>query len=85
VRGILRALDASDIKKPELWNSELHGDERDQLGVFAKFVPPTVANGKVYVATFQREIVEDYELVTPGTGEIVQPDTRAGLVIYGLH
>jgi len=32
----------------ELWDSKLNGT-RDDLGNLAKFVPPTVANGKVYV------------------------------------
>jgi hypothetical protein len=84
VRGQLRALDASDVSKPELWNSENTGDENDRVGMFAKFVPPTVANGKVYVATFQREGGGDQE-VTTGTGQTVEPETRAALVIYGLR
>ncbi|MBL8192022.1 MAG: hypothetical protein JNK38_28685 [Acidobacteria bacterium] len=50
VPGVLRAIDASDITK-ELWNSELNAG-RDSLGNFAKFCPPVVANGKVFVATF---------------------------------
>jgi hypothetical protein len=29
---------------------------RDRLGTFAKFVPPTVANGRVYMATFSNRI-----------------------------
>ena len=53
--GILRAYDASDITK-ELWNSQMNAT-RDGLGNFAKFVPPTVANGKVYMATFSQKVV----------------------------
>jgi len=53
--GILRALDASDVTK-ELWNSEQNA-ARDGLGNFAKFVSPTVANGKVYMATFSNKVV----------------------------
>lgn len=52
--GALRAYDASDLSK-ELWNSV--GTSADDLGSFAKFVPPTVANGRVYVATFSNKIV----------------------------
>jgi hypothetical protein len=48
--GILRAFDAQNVTN-ELWNSELLTN-RDSVGNFAKFVPPTVANGKVYLATF---------------------------------
>ena len=48
--GILRAYDASDLTR-ELWNSK-QNPERDDVGTFAKFCPPTVANGKVYMASF---------------------------------
>jgi outer membrane protein assembly factor BamB len=47
--GVLRAYDAEDLSR-ELWNSNLCAE--DQLGLLAKFTPPTVANGKVYMATF---------------------------------
>jgi hypothetical protein len=50
VQGILLALDAQDVSK-QLWSSELAG-LRDHLGLFAKYVPPTVAGGKVFVATY---------------------------------
>lgn len=84
VRGMLRALDASDVSKPELWNSEATGDEDDRVGAFAKFVPPTVVNGKVYVATFDRDASGD-EAVTTGTSHITPQDNRASLVIFGLR
>jgi hypothetical protein len=48
--GILHAYDARNVGI-ELWNSE-QLSSRDTVGKFAKFVPPTVANGKVYLATF---------------------------------
>src|SRR5262249_17525428 len=47
VHGILRAFDASDLSV-ELWNTSADAS-RDDVGAFAKFCPPTVANGKVYV------------------------------------
>lgn len=80
VRGVLRAFDASDVSKPQLWDSESTGDGNDRLGHFAKFNPPTIANGKVYVATFQEEIVTAHgrHLKDP------QGDPPA-LVIYGLR
>ena len=53
VPGIVRAFDASTLR--ELWNSKMV-PERDDIGLFAKFTPPTVANGKVYVATFSNEL-----------------------------
>jgi hypothetical protein len=49
-QGILHAYDAENVAD-ELWNSQQLG-ARDNVGSFAKFVPPTVANGKVYLATF---------------------------------
>ena len=48
--GVVRAFDAINIGH-ELWNSEMV-PARDRLGFFAKFCPPVIANGKVYVATF---------------------------------
>ncbi|HEY3863838.1 MAG TPA: hypothetical protein VGO59_18330 [Verrucomicrobiae bacterium] len=48
--GILQAYNAERVEK-KLWSSDQVPD-RDAVGNFAKFVPPTVANGKVYVATF---------------------------------
>jgi hypothetical protein len=47
--GALVALDASDVTKV-LFDSTK--DANDALGNLAKFSPPTVANGKVYVTTF---------------------------------
>jgi len=55
VEGILRAFDASDLSR-ELWNSKQVA-WRDNLGAFAKFCPPTIANGKVYVPTFSGQLV----------------------------
>ena len=63
VPGILRAFDASDLSH-ELWNSKQNRD-RDDLGNYAKFCPPTVANGKVYTATFSGELVV-YGLLAAG-------------------
>ncbi len=52
--GILHAYDAQNVSH-ELWNSE-QNSARDGVGNFAKFVPPTVANGKVYLATFSGQL-----------------------------
>jgi outer membrane protein assembly factor BamB len=48
--GVLHAYDADDISK-ELWNS-LNMPGRDDCGYYSKMSPPTVANGKVYLASF---------------------------------
>ena len=49
---MLRAFDASDVTR-ELWNSEKL-PARDAFGDFAKYNPPTIYNGRVYVPTFSR-------------------------------
>jgi hypothetical protein len=51
--GTLRAINASNLK--ELWNSDQNA--ADKLGNVSKFAPVTVANGKVYVATFSNKLV----------------------------
>jgi hypothetical protein len=48
--GILHAYDADDIDH-ELWNS-LENPARDNCGNYSKMAPATVANGKVYLASF---------------------------------
>jgi hypothetical protein len=53
VPGILRAYDANTLA--DLWNSEANS-ARDSLGNWAKFVPPVVVNGKVYMASFSGSI-----------------------------
>src|SRR5208282_1648021 len=50
VSGVLRAFDATNLTR-ELWNTRMV-PARDDLGNFAKYVPPTVANGLVYVPSF---------------------------------
>ena len=62
VKGILRAYDAADVSH-ELWNSTQNA-ARDGVGKFAKFNPPTVANGKVYLATFSNQLLV-YGLFNP--------------------
>ena len=53
--GILHAFDAADITR-ELWNSRQNAAS-DDLGNFAKFCPPTIADGKVFLATFSNQLV----------------------------
>jgi hypothetical protein len=53
--GILHAYDATDIRH-ELWNS-LERPERDDCGEYSKMAPPTIANGRVYLASFGHENV----------------------------
>jgi hypothetical protein len=54
VPGVLQAFDATDVTH-ELWNSNWNA-RRDAVGNFGKFVCPTIANGKVYIATFSNSL-----------------------------
>ncbi len=56
-RGSLVALDANDLHK--LWSD-------DCIFWFAKFNPPTVANGRVYLATFAQPITDPSSATAPG-------------------
>jgi hypothetical protein len=53
VRAQLVAFDAQNIKT-DIWRSSPPDNPAgpDSVGLFAKFAPPTIANGKVFVATY---------------------------------
>ena len=67
VPGILRAFDATNLAT-ELWDSKQNA-ARDDVGLYAKFNPPTVANGKVYLGTFSGQLLV-YGLNPPAAGGI---------------
>ncbi len=67
--GIMHAYDAQNVTN-ELWNSEQYS-ARDSVGLYAKFVPPTVANSKVYLATFSGRL-NVYGLLPAGRPLIYQ-------------
>jgi hypothetical protein len=78
--GILHAYDADDIRH-ELWNS-LEIPARDDCGEYSKMAPPTIANGKVYLASFGDENVGTgqfcvYGLLPSSSG--AKPDAPAGV------
>ncbi|MFZ4700632.1 MAG: RICIN domain-containing protein [Candidatus Methylumidiphilus sp.] len=76
-QGILLAYDASDVSKPAIWTSRMQ--HSDDTLAFAKFTPPTVANGKVYVATFSNKVLAYGLLPTPRTkSQYVQFVSRVG-------
>jgi hypothetical protein len=52
--GVLQAFDALDVTH-ELWSSD--AKPSDMLGSIAKFAPPTVANGRVFVGTASNQLV----------------------------
>jgi outer membrane protein assembly factor BamB len=68
VEGQLFAFDATNIST-ELWDTR-QNDARDDLGNWAKFVAPTVANGKVYMATDSGQLVA-YGLLPPSSSPAV--------------
>ena len=79
VLGVLRAFDASNVSR-QLWASEDPGNPEDRLGQFAKNAPPVVANGKVYIGTFQAEVVDRNTMVHTKNPHGDKP----ALVIYGV-
>ena len=62
--GVLHAYDADDIVH-ELWTS-LDNVGRDDCGNYAKMAPPTIANGKVYLASFGTKNTESGQLCVYG-------------------
>lgn len=78
VDGTLRAYDARNLDV-ELWNSDMDAEGNDRVGSFAKFCPPVVANGKVYMATFSRELAV-YGLFS----EIGKPERSNNVGIFQL-
>jgi hypothetical protein len=54
VPSALHAFNAENIAN-ELWNSTMNA-ERDGYGTLARFMPPMIANGKVYVATWSHQV-----------------------------
>jgi hypothetical protein len=60
VPGVLYALDAATLV--QVWSSAGNLSQNN-IGTYAKFVPPTVANGKVYVASGVTDVVSTFGLV----------------------
>ena len=54
ISGTLHAFDATNLSL-EIWNSDMVS--RDALGSFARFVAPTVVNGRVYVPTSSNALI----------------------------
>ena len=84
VKGMLLALNAEDVSK-ELWRSQGHGlelsDTPDSLGLIARFAPPTIANGKVFVGNAGDK--EPLKRWCPTQRPTSFPQNY-GVVVYGL-
>ena len=83
VAGNLFALDAADLTHL-LWSTQ-QNPSRDGYGNYAKFVAPTIANGKVYVGTDSGQVAvygllpSGQNLIADGTYTIV--DQLSGMAI----
>jgi hypothetical protein len=66
VPGELDAFDAGNVAT-RLWTSNKNAS--DSFGDFAKFVPPLVANGRVYVATWSKQVAV-YGLIAPALSAV---------------
>jgi len=60
VRGTMRVFDANTLE--QLWSTDKN--EPEDIFSFAKYCPPTIANGKVYLATFSDRL-NVYGLAAP--------------------
>jgi hypothetical protein len=82
VKGMLLALSAEDVSQ-ELWRSQgadAESDTPDSFGLLARFVSPTVANGKVFVANAG----DHEELKTYCNTRPTQFPKNYGVAVYGL-
>jgi hypothetical protein len=75
-QSVLYAFDAENVSHT-LWTSE-QNPTRDAAGSFAKFNPPTIANGRVYLATFSNELVVYGIMGAPHF--IMQPSSQTSLL-----
>jgi hypothetical protein len=83
VKGMLIAVDAEDVTK-ELWRSQgkeiALSDTKDSIGLLARFNPPSIANGKVFIGTAgDSEPLQRYSGPRPAPGP-----TNYYLAVYGL-
>jgi hypothetical protein len=87
VPGALYAFDATDLTN-ELWDSQMNSS-RDAVGNWAKFSPPTIANGKVYLATFSNELLvyglftpPDFSVSAAPSSESIAAGSAASYIVY---
>ena len=87
VPGQLWAFDAGNLAN-ELWDSQ-QNSSRDGVGNFGKYVPPTVANGKVYLATFSGQLLVyglldslDFSMSAAPSSQSVVAGSSASYIVY---
>jgi hypothetical protein len=83
VAGTLRAFDANNLTA-ELWDSDMV-PARDTLGIWPKYSPPTVANGKVYAAALPSDgmsagTISVYGLLSPNFNLSATPSSQTVVV-----
>jgi hypothetical protein len=83
VKGMLIAFDAEDVTK-ELWRSQRkdasNSDNKDSFGLLARFNPPMIASGKVFLGTAgDAEPLQRYAGPRPAPGP-----ANYYLAVYGL-
>jgi len=84
VKGMLIAINAEDVTK-ELWRSQgkdASVDTPDSFGLLARFNPPVVANGKVFVPNAGDQ--ESLHRYCPGQPRPNTFPQNYALVVYGL-
>src|SRR5208282_4513201 len=87
VPGQLWAFDAGNLTN-ELWDSQ-QNSSRDGVATFAKYAPPTVANGKVYVPTFSNQLLVygllsslDFSVTAAPSSQSVVVGSSASYILY---
>lgn len=75
--GVLRAFNASNLSQ-ELWESD--SVSTDSMGIWPKFAPPTVANGRVYMASIPADGVSSAAISVYGLFNAFYP-TAAGMAV----
>jgi hypothetical protein len=78
--SLLSAYNADNVTA-QLWNS-LATAARDDAGLTTKFLPPTVANGKVYLATGSNQVVV-YGLLPAAPGFVATAQPAEGYALGG--
>ena len=87
VPGQLWAFDAGNLTN-ELWDSQ-QDSARDAVGNFAKFAPPTIANGKVYLPTFSNQLLvyglltaSEFSITAAPSSQSVVAGSSASYIVY---